>query len=405
MRVLWVKAGKLLPVNKGTSIRSYNISRHLARRNEITFLSYYSGERDAAYERDLAQLFAQGIAIPTQGSRSNSLGEATRYIWRFPTGLPFAVSKFTSPEVQRVVADLMNRRAVDIAICDFLAASLNFPRVPKTPTILFQHNVESVLWRRQAETERHWIRKPAYRIEAARMLRYERLAVGRFDHIIAVSEEDRKRMGSMTDLSRITVIPTGVDVQAFQQVESRIVSEPRVMFLGDMSWEPNIDGAMFFCKEIWPRVKGQVPDARFQIVGRDPSPSVKKLASPSVEVTGTVPSALEYLREAAVFVVPLRVGSGTRLKIYEAMAAGRAVVSTSIGAEGLDVHPGRDIILADSAETFADAIIQLLRDLSLRRRYEAAAIELVRQFDWSLIASQFEEVMARVASRTPLAKP
>jgi glycosyltransferase involved in cell wall biosynthesis len=140
-------------------------------------------------------------------------------------------------------------------------------------------------------------------------------------------------------------------------------------------------------------VLSQAPNARFRIVGRDPHARVKKLASHSVEVTGTVPSIVDHLREAAVFVVPLRMGGGTRLKIYEGMAMGKATVSTSVGAEGLDVQHGRDILLEDNPAGFAKAIVTLLGDANVRRRYEAAAAATARKYDWSVIAETFVEVL------------
>jgi glycosyltransferase involved in cell wall biosynthesis len=162
-----------------------------------------------------------------------------------------------------------------------------------------------------------------------------------------------------------------------------------------MDWEPNIDAIEYFCERMWPRVRAAYPDAIFQIVGRNPHPKIQKLASDSVQVTGTVPSVADYLRAASLVIVPLRIGGGTRLKIFEAMAMGKAVISTSIGAEGLDVQSGRDLLLADDATAFADAILLLLRDAGLRRKYEQAAVQLARQYDWSRIAAQFAEVLRR----------
>jgi glycosyltransferase involved in cell wall biosynthesis len=169
-----------------------------------------------------------------------------------------------------------------------------------------------------------------------------------------------------------------------------------VLFVGAMDWEPNVDAAEYFCREIWPSIQAKVPEARFRIVGRNPHRRVQRLASNSVEVAGSVPSVVDHLRESAVVVVPLRVGGGTRLKIYEAMAAGKAVVSTSVGAEGLDVHHGQDIVLADDPITFAGAVTMLLQDVELRRRYERAAAALAGKYDWSAIGDKFGDVLEAV---------
>jgi glycosyltransferase involved in cell wall biosynthesis len=162
-----------------------------------------------------------------------------------------------------------------------------------------------------------------------------------------------------------------------------------------MDWKPNIDGVEFFCQEVWPLVVSNVPRARFRVVGRDPHPRVKRLASESVEVTGTVPSVVDHFREAAVVVVPLRMGGGTRIKIYEGMAMGKATVSTTVGAEGLDVEHGRDILLEDSPTDFARAIVTLLQEDDVRRRFEAAAAATARNYDWSVITERLVDVLRR----------
>jgi glycosyltransferase involved in cell wall biosynthesis len=221
--------------------------------------------------------------------------------------------------------------------------------------------------------------------------------VRKFQHVIAVSENDRDLMSAWVDKSRISVVPTGVDLQQYRPESSPRAVGPLVMFVGAMDWEPNADAVEYFCQKIWLSILAQVPSARFRIVGRNPIRRVQRLASDSVEVTGSVPSVLDHLREAAVVVVPLRIGGGTRLKIYEAMAAGKAVVSTSVGAEGLDVHHGTDVILADDPGAFAEATIMLLRDEELRRSYEREAARLAAKYDWSAIGERFADVLGMVA--------
>jgi glycosyltransferase involved in cell wall biosynthesis len=259
-----------------------------------------------------------------------------------------------------------------------------------------------VLWHRQAAHEPNWIKRAAFRLEAVKMDRYERAAVKRFTHVVAVSERDRQEMARMIDPSRITVVPTGVDVERYRAAAGQSAVEPIVLFLGSMDWEANVDAVDYFCRDVWPIIRAAVPNARFRIVGRNPHPRVLRLASESVEVTGSVPSVVEHLQQAAVFVVPLRIGGGTRLKIFEAMAAGRAVVSTAVGAEGLDVHDGVDVLLADTAPRFAEQVISVLGDTRKRRSLEQAAAALAAKYDWSVIATQFEAVLHRasnVASR------
>jgi glycosyltransferase involved in cell wall biosynthesis len=282
-------------------------------------------------------------------------------------------------------------------VCDFLDAAVNFPEKPSIPTVLFQHNVESEIWRRHAETVSNPLRRSMYKMEFARMLRYEQEIVERYPHVIAVSEHDKSLMVNWVDTSRISVVPTGVDLEQYRRDEFASPADPLVMFVGAMDWEPNIDAMEYFCGEIWPLVIAKVAEAKFRIVGRNPDKRVQKLASKSVEVTGTVPSVVNHLRQAAAVIVPLRIGGGTRLKVYEAMAMGKAIVSTSVGAEGLDVHHGRDIVLADDPKNFAEAIITFLRDRELRSRYEQAAAVLAAQYGWPAIGDKFGQVLEMVA--------
>jgi len=403
VRILWVKADKLLPVQSGGNIRSYHILRRLAARQELTFLSYYSGDRDPDYERELEKQLPGATSVYTGKRDLSGLARVLDYIVHFPSKTPYAVGRFASFRVQDRLKACCRGRRDDVAACDFLDAAVNFPMKLAIPTVLFQHNVESEIWGRHALTESNLAKRILYKVEFAKMRHYEQRTVREFHHIIAVSERDRRLMSTWVEPSRITVVPTGVYLQQYRPEVSPLAADPLVMFVGAMDWQPNIDAVEHFCRQIWPLVQAGVPAARFRIVGRNPDRRVQKLASSSVEVTGLVHSVLDHLRQAAVIVVPLRVGGGTRLKIYEAMAAGKAVVSTSIGAEGLDVHHGRDIILADNPGTFAQAVMMLLGDIELRRRYERAAAELAGQYDWSVIGDRFAEVLGTLVGALPSA--
>jgi glycosyltransferase involved in cell wall biosynthesis len=397
MKILWVKAGKLWPVDTGGKIRSFNILRHLARSHEVTLLSYYGGRHDAEYETAITKQLPGAQTIYTAAPES-TIAQSIDYILRLPSAAPYAVTKFTHPAVGREVGRRLSDGSADVAVCDFLSASLNFPETSPTPVVLFQHNVETMLWRRMADTEQSALRKLSYRIEAGKMAAYETRTLQRFQHVIAVSDHDRKEMLALAPGCSITVVPTGVDTEKYQPSPSTSGNPPLIVFTGSMDWEPNIDAVEYFCREIFPTVLAGFPNARFQIVGRNPHSRVRKLASSSVEVTGTVPSVAEYLRNATVVIVPLRIGGGTRLKIFEAMAMRKAMVSTSVGAEGLDVTSGKDCLLADDAPSFAAAMLAVLRDPALRRSYEDSAAALAARYDWSQIARRFADALGEAAN-------
>jgi glycosyltransferase involved in cell wall biosynthesis len=396
MRILWVKADKLLPVHSGGNIRTYHVLRYLASHHDLTFYSYYGGKRDDVYERELQEHLPGSVAVCTGKRELSGLARGLDYLAHLTAQPPYAVSRFACFKVQDQIRTWFREQRSDVVVCDFLDAAVNFPGHLTIPSVLFQHNVESEIWRRHAATAGNPIKKMMYGMEFRKMLRYEQSEVGKFHHVIAVSENDRALMTQWVDPSHVTVIPTGVDLTQYRPDPSVPEPAPVITFVGAMDWEPNVDGVEYFCREIWPDIRAEVPEARFRIVGRNPDRRVQKWASDSVEVTGRVPSVVEHLRQTAVVVVPLRIGGGTRLKIYEAMATAKAVVSTTVGAEGLNVDHGRDLMLADDNKSFAHAVIMLLRDRGLRRRYEKAAAETAARYDWPAIGERFSGILQSV---------
>jgi len=280
--------------------------------------------------------------------------------------------------------------------------AVNLRRALPCPSILFTHNVEAEIWRRHAENAAQPLSRMLYRQQWRRMLRFEGRTLARFDRLLAVSDADEqtfRRLYGHETLAPIDVVATGVDTSFFTPTPDAFVRPKHLAFVGSMDWMPNEDGVLFFCREVLPRVRQSEPDVTLSIVGRAPTPAVKRLAQESgIEVTGTVDDVRAYLGQACATIVPLRVGGGTRLKIFEAMAAGKAVISTTIGAEGLPTESGRHLLIADDAEAFAAAVVRIVREPELRRRLEREARTLVtRHYDWSVAAGQLERSLIDAA--------
>jgi glycosyltransferase involved in cell wall biosynthesis len=247
------------------------------------------------------------------------------------------------------------------------------------------------------------------------MLRFEDRTIRRFDGILAVSNADRDTFGRLypgAAARPIHVVPTGVDTAFFAPAgdapEAASPAASRsLIFTGSMDWLPNEDAMAFFCRDILPLLRSEEPDVTISIVGRAPTPAVRRLASEhGVTVTGRVDDVRPYMRDAAVYVVPLRIGGGTRLKIFEAMAMAKAVVSTTVGAEGLPVTAGEHLLIADEPRGFARGVVRLLRDIDKRRAVEQAARQLVvSKYDWSVVAGDLEEALMRFAAIAPAAPP
>jgi glycosyltransferase involved in cell wall biosynthesis len=253
-----------------------------------------------------------------------------------------------------------------------------------------------VIWRRHVEHAADPLRRAYFKLQADRMYRYERRVSQASGHIVAVSQTDADEMRRLFDVTRVTEIPTGVNIEYFRPPTPPPATTADLVFVGSMDWLPNVDGVFYFIREILPLIRQARPETTLAIVGRTPPPKIAQFAAadPRIQVTGTVPDIRPYLWSSAVAIVPLRIGGGTRLKIYEAMAAQIPVVSTTIGAEGLSVNPPHDIRLADTPAHFAAQCLELLTTPELRTRLaQAAAAMVTSHFSWEQVARAFENIM------------
>ena len=409
MRILWLKADLLLPLDKGGKLRTWHLMRHLAKRHEITYLSFAQPDEDRSHIEGMSEVARFVETVPRVEVQKGSPRFYAKVAWHLADPLPYAVGQYRSRAYRNRVKELLATRQFDLVISDFLPPSVNLPDKLPCPAVLFTHNVESEIWRRHAETAKDPLRKLLYASQYRRMLRCEGHALRRFEGLLAVSEADRETFARLypgIDLSALYVVRTGVDTEFFTPAPSAADSV-ELVFTGSMDWLPNEDGMLWFCEHVLPLIKRELPSVTLSIVGRAPTPAVKKLAEErGVRVTGRVDDVRPYMSDAAVFIVPLRIGGGTRLKIFEAMAMAKAVVSTTIGAEGLPVTNNRDILLADDAGSFAQSVLRLLRDVNERRQLESAARSLVAEhFDWSAVARDLDNALVRVASHVADAAP
>jgi sugar transferase (PEP-CTERM/EpsH1 system associated) len=403
MRILWLNSGLLLPLDKGGKLRTWHLMRHLARRHGVTYLSFEDSSQTDADREGMRQVCERLITIPRD--------DAPKGTWRFRAGAarylvdraPYAVAKYRSTEYRHALGELLGRERFDAIVCDFLPPAVNLPERLPCPSILFTHNVEAEIWRRHAETASNPATRALLTAQWRRMLRFERDAIRRFDLVLAVSDADGRTFDRLYPGALGTpvhVVQTGVETDYF--VPSADAPAPaHLVFTGSMDWLPNEDGMIYFCREILPRIRQSEPDATLAIVGRSPTPAVTKLAElTGVEVTGRVDDVRPHIARASVYVVPLRIGGGTRLKIFEAMSMAKAVVSTTVGAEGLPVTRGHDIVIADEPARFAQSVVHLIRGEAARRAIETAARQLVvGRYDWSAVALDFEAALLRLTTR------
>jgi sugar transferase (PEP-CTERM/EpsH1 system associated) len=403
MRVLWIKSDVLLPLDTGGKLRTWHLLRNLAKRHDVTYLGFAAADQRPDHLDGMRQVARHVHVVPRSNAAKGSLRFYADAALHLFDPLPYAIGKYRSRPFRSRVEDLLRTGQFDLVVCDFLVPAVNLPRRLPCPSVLFTHNVEAEIWRRHTENQSGRLGPFLYATQHRRMLRFEARTLARFDGVLAVSDADRETFARLYPgaiKAPVHVIPTGVDTEFFTPAPSSPGSRSLV-FTGSMDWLPNEDAMLFFCREVLPLIRREEPDVTLSIVGRTPTAAVARLAQQAgIVVTGRVDDVRPHIANAAVYIVPLRIGGGTRLKIFEAMSMGKAVVSTTIGAEGLPVTDGAHLMLADAPQTFADAVVRLMRDVEQRRSLEAAARALVvEHYDWAAVAGELDRALTKFARR------
>jgi len=395
MRILWLKTELLHPVDKGGKIRTYQMLKQLKQQHHITYLCFDETESTEADWQQAKEYCHELIRVPHQTYAKFSPGFYADLALNFITSLPYFIKKYESRVMQQKLRELTSSGNIDVLVCDFLVSSVNVPDGLPCATVLFQHNVEEIIWKRYYEVQGNKLKK-AYLYDQWRKTRdYERATCRRFQHVIAVSREDRELMERDYGIQAIDDVPTGVDTDFFRCSGKEKQEPHNIVFTGSMDWLPNEDAMRYFIDNIMPAVKRAIPDVTLTVVGRNPYSGLVELSKrdPSVIVTGRVEDVRPYMERAAAYIVPLRIGGGTRLKIFEAMAMEKPIVSTSVGAEGLPVTHGDQLLLADTPELFAESVVRLLSDGSFASEVGRRAADTVRkQFGWKRVAERFAEI-------------
>jgi sugar transferase (PEP-CTERM/EpsH1 system associated) len=400
MRILLTLRQPLFPADTGGKIRSLNIFSRLAKKAEIHAVSFADPIADAAAISKMRELFENYTPVFWQETRKYSARFYKEVVTSQLSSLPYFLAKCHQPVFRSVVEGLMRRKHFDVLFCDFLHTAVPMMLESFKPKIVFEHNVEFQLRKRKWLVEKHFLRKLVFAAEWKRTQPIEARVCRSFDHVLTVSEEDQRTIRRDFGIDHVSTIPTGVDSDFFRPTENR--PQPgRLTFVGSMDWDPNEDGIVWFLESVYPLIRQAVPNVSFAVVGRNPSHRLRAIAakSPAVELVGLVPDVRPYLSQAEVVIVPLRIGGGTRIKIPEAMAMAKAVVSTPIGAEGLPFQDKKQICIAEHPQDFAKAIVELLKNSPLRSEIEnAARKEVVANHSWEAVLDKVEEVLDRVIS-------
>jgi sugar transferase (PEP-CTERM/EpsH1 system associated) len=395
VRILWLKTELLHPVDKGGKIRTYHMLKELKRDHHITYLTLDDGSADSETRERSQEYCHELVCIPYQQREKFSKGFYFELLINLASRFPYAIKKYESAAMRSEMSERTQDESIDVVICDFLAPAINVPRSLSCPSILFQHNVEAVIWKRHFEVQGNGPKKTYLRNQWRKMRRFEKEMCRRFDAVIAVSVEDRDQIRDEYDVENVFEVPTGVDTDFFTPSGTEQFFPHNVVFTGSMDWLPNEDAIRYYTDQILPIVRRSIPNATLTVVGRNPYPSLLDLSrrDSSIIVTGRVDDVRPYMERAGAYVVPLRIGGGTRLKIYEAMAMEKAIVSTTVGAEGLPVSNGKELCIADTPETFAAAVVNLLTNPEAARKLGQESGRVVRErFGWARVAKRFAEI-------------
>jgi sugar transferase (PEP-CTERM/EpsH1 system associated) len=383
------------PLNTGKRIRSYNLAAALAARHHVSYLAY--GSDDSPAFRALAEAQLHPVAVPAPDRRKQGAGFYVRLLLNLFSPLPYIVSSHRSTAFQAAVDQQVKSGGFDMVICEWTPYAIFVRDFRRPKRVLVAHNIESHIWQRYEEHETQPLRRWYIARQRAKVQAFEKAAFGWVDGATAVSEGDAAEIRALGSRRPVTVVDNGVDTDYFKPGGG--AGDPgKLVFTGSMDWRPNQDAAHWFVAEIWPRLRAARPALTCAFVGRDPPADVVELGrTPGITITGTVPDVRPMIGAAAAYVVPLRIGGGSRLKILEALAMGKAVISTRVGAEGLRLVDGQHLLLADRPEDFAATVLRVVDDAALRRRLgEAGRAQVLEHYRWTSIAARYLDFLQQV---------
>ena len=394
MKILFLSPTVPFPLTDGGRIRVFNLLKQIAQKNKVTLLALETQSTDADGVAELQQLGIQVYLVPNAQTLPRVSFDTL--IKAFFRRQPITVVRYDVPAYRQKIRELIAEQTFDLVHYEMFHTA-QFHTETNLPGVLSQQNVDSAIWRRLCSETANPFYKFAYWTQQLAFQRYERVLSPKFDAVTCTSDIDAAVFQQHCTTDAIKIIPNGVDITHYLP-DFTSEAPAHLIYIGSMDWYPNEDAVAFFADEVLPLIQEKVSNVIFSIVGGNPSASVRKLAErEGVVVTGRVPEIKPYFAEATVFVVPLRIGSGTRLKILEALAMGKAIVSTTVGAEGLDLRDGEEIFIADEPTAFADAVTRLLMDSELRRRIgENGRARVEQDYDWRSIGEKLHGVYAKI---------
>lgn len=388
MKILQIAPRLPYPLTDGGAVGIFKATEATARAGaHITFVTY--PETDPAVTKEGVEKLSQFAKVHLVDRR---LPSRNRTLVKTIFKGAYPVERRMMPEMFELLRSLVTQEQFDLVHVDHAHMgkyALWMKEEFGLPYILREHNFESLIYERFASVQRNPLKKLVASIHGKRLRQEELRFIREATHVVPITQEDRDLMRSAVPVQAYTVIPAGVDVEYFQPTDPALIDPKLVLWVGGLGWDPNHEAVEYFLREVWPRISADLPELRFQLVG-DGTEKFAGQPGASVVGHGRVPDIRPFMARASVMVVPLRVGGGMRLKILDFLAAGKAVVSTSIGAEGNIAQPGRDLLITDTSEALATAVKRVIQDAELRQSLGVAGRELVENhYAWGKIGQAF----------------
>ncbi len=387
MNILFISTKSPYPIKDGHSSRTYNVIRQISKTHTIFLLTYFLSREEETEFPEMRKIAhaAQGFALKTHASKFHTMLCWLKSLILFK---PFTAVKYETPAMGKAIRATLKNNHIDIIHVDLLPLMCFNSLFKKHPVVLTNHNVESDLVRRKVKHIKNPLLKAVFFLEWIKLRTFEKKHIAGVDCCIAVSEVDKLLLGQLNPRAKLAVIPNGVDIHFFKPVAAPPANT--LIYVGGLDWFPNKDAIDYYCGQIYPKLRARLGDVKLKVIGKIPEGCREY---DSVEYTGYVPDIRPHVAHAHVYIVPLRIGGGTRLKILDALAMGKAVVSTTIGCEGLEVSHGLDILIADTAESFAQAIEELFTNDAKRGELERNARRCAEEkYDWDVLGAALNSI-------------
>ncbi len=392
------------PLNSGKRIRTFQLVSRLAHRHRITYIFHRNADPEEACAAEVVyrDLGIETVVVERSAPPKSGLGFYARLAGNLLSPLPYSVASHQSDALRKTVKDFATKNQVDLWQAEWTPYAESLQVLGDVRRLIMAHNVESQIWRRYHETEANPLRRWYIGRQWQKYEAFERRVFQQVDRVVAVSAEDSTLIRKHFGVGHVDVVENGVDTNYFQPGSSQRVPG-QILFLGSLDWRPNLDAVEQLLSHVFPAVLAQEPSARLCLVGRSPPEFLRRrlAATPGVELYADVKDVRPFLAQAALMVVPLRIGGGSRLKILEAFASGLPVISTKVGAEGLDASHGTHFTAVDTVENMTTAILENLRNSRLASSVVGRARRLVEdRYDWEILADRLGTIWVDAAEHT-----